>query len=372
MKKESPRRADEKPSETDGPPEKTSKASWSTIAIMAIVAAVGIGTILYAWNIWPFAGPVVTTEDSYVKGRVTTLAPQVTGYVAEVPVQDYQRVSAGQILVKIDDKTYRQAFEKAQGNLEVAQANLDNVQQTIAQNEADIVAKQADLKSAQAQYAQAHAARERSEELTSKGVSTTAELEQAVATEQTAQASIESAKAAIRVAETTRDSTTVSKRVLEADVKVAMADRDTAQTNLDRTVIRAPRAGQIGAASVRTGQYVTSGTTLMSLVPDDVWVIANFKETQMNHMAVGQPATMAVDALDGEIVRGVVEEISPATGSEFSVLQADNASGNFTKVVQRVPVKIHLDATDPVTQTLRPGMSVRTSVDRSVDKPDRP
>ncbi len=346
-------------------PPKTLKTSATTIIAMAAVAVVGVGSILCAWELWPFSSPVVSTDNSYVRGQITVLAPQVNGYVVSVDVKDYQRVKAGQPLVHIDDRIYQQQVDQSQGKLEVAIANLDNVEQTLAQNEAEIGSRQADLLQAQAELERARANLARSQSLVGKGVSTAADLEQITASEKAAVASVMRADAAIKVAQQVKQSTMVSKRVLAAQVKTAQAEKDLSVINRNNTVVVAPRDGQIGEASVRPGQYVSSGSQLMSLVPEGTWVVANFKETQTSNMRPGQPATISVDALGGGELHGVVDEISPATGSEFSVLRADNASGNFTKVVQRLTVRIKLNPGDALLERIRPGMSVRTNVDTS-------
>ena len=173
------------------------------------------------------------------------------------------------------------------------------------------------------------------------------------------------AEAAIAIARQTLTSTEVSKQGLQAALRMAEAQVNLAGINLSNTVITAPRDGQISEASVRLGQFVTSGSQLMFLVPPDIWVVANFKETQTNDIRVGQPAWFTVDALKRAQLTGKVEELSPATGSEFSILRPDNATGNFTKIVQRLPIRIAIDHDQPIAERLRPGMSVVTRIDTS-------
>ncbi|ALN75043.1 HlyD family secretion protein [Aureimonas sp. AU20] len=352
----------------DGPPKKL-KPRLSTVLAMTLVAIVGVGLIFYAWRLGPFASPVVTTENSYVRGQITVLAPQVNGYVAEVLVRDFQHVKAGDALIRIDERIYRQELEQAEATREQARANLANADQTVAQNEAEIGAREADLFQAEAELARAKANAARADTLTNQGLKPQAETDQVVANLRSAEAGVLRAKAAIEIARQTLRSTQVNKRSLEASVRVADARIGLARINLSNTVIRAPRDGQVSEASVRPGQYVSAGSQLMFLVPEALWVVANYKETQTHYVRIGQPASFAVDALGGQRFTGTVVELSPATGSEFSVLRPDNASGNFTKVVQRLPVRIAPDPDQPDIEQLRPGMSVVTQVDTASAAP---
>jgi len=179
---------------------------------------------------------------------------------------------------------------------------------------------------------------------------------------------VQQAQAQIRIAEETLISTQVARKGLQAQVENARAALELARIDLANTEIRAPRDGQVSEASVRLGQYVSAGSQLLFLVPDSLWVVANFKEGQTWQMRIGQPARFAVDAFDGQVLTGHIEQIAPATGSEFSVLRPDNASGNFTKVVQRLPIRISIDPDQPLASRLRPGMSVVVKVDTAVDK----
>ncbi|WP_242154223.1 HlyD family secretion protein [Sphingomonas sp. BAUL-RG-20F-R05-02] len=344
-------------------PAKTIQPKRWTVVVMAGVALLGVLMILYAWKLWPFTGTIVTTENSYVRGQITVLAPQVNGYVADVMVRDYQHVRAGQPLLRIDDRIYRQQLEQAQGQADAAEANLANATQTIAQNGADLEARRADLYAAQAERDRAAADEARVNELAARGSVSLRERDQIRATARSAAANVLKAQAAIRIAQETVKATTVSRLGLQAQVKTARAQRDLAKINLVNTVILAPKDGQLSEASVRQGQYVAAGSQLLFLVPEALWVIANYKETQTRAIRPGQRATFAVDALGDERLTGHVEGFAPATGSEFSVLRPDNASGNFTKVVQRIPIRITIDPNQPLAKRLRPGMSVVTRVE---------
>lgn len=353
---------DAAPIQPSAPP-KVIRAGFVTVAAMLLVALAGSAAILWAWHLWPFTSTIEVTENSYVRGQVTALSSQVSGYVTEVPVRDFQFVKAGDPLVKVDGRIYRQQLAQAEAQLDVAKASLTNVDETMAQNVATVAVRKAALDQATAQLDQAKAAYDRINSLTEKGIRAETDLDSAVASLKVAEAGVSSAEASIRLAEAQVRATDVSRSGLEAQVHSAEAAVDLARINLGNTVIAAPADGQISESSVRKGQYVTAGTQLMFLVPPARWIVANYKETQTAHMQVGQPVTIEVDGLGGASVQGVVEELAPAAGSEFSVLKADNASGNFTKVVQRIPVRIRLLDGQPLAERLRPGMSVIARVD---------
>lgn len=344
-------------------PSKTITTSRRTLGIMALVALAGVLLILWAWRLPPFSSTVVTTENSYVRGQITVLAPQVNGYVAEVLVQDFDQVKAGQPLMRIDDRIYRQQLEQAQGQLLAARANLSNTAQTINQNDATLEQRRADVFAAEAERDRAAADSARVSELAERGSVSLRQRDQSRATERSGVANVMKARSAIRIAQEQLKSSRVQRGGLEAQVRSAEAQVHLAEINLANTVIRAPRDGQVSEASVRPGQYVAAGSQLMFLVPDTLWVVANFKETQTRGIRIGQPATFTVDAFGDDRLTGRVERFAPATGSEFSVLRPDNASGNFTKVVQRVPIRIRIDPGQPLAARLRPGLSVITRVD---------
>ena len=309
------------------------------------------------------------TDNAYVRGQVTVISPQLSGYVTEVGVQDFQQVSAGQVLVRVDDRIYRQRVEQAEATLAAQHANLDNTVQSHRSGEANLAAVRAQLSSAQAQVTREQANMRRINELLDQHYVSVRERDAQLAALRQAQAAVQQAQAQAQ-AEGARQairSVGVGREGVQANVANAEAALNLARIDLANTVIHAPITGRLGEVGVRTGQYVTAGTQLMSLVPPRLWVTANFKEAQTQGMRAGQPATLAVDALGGEKIRGHVERISPATGSEFSVIHPDNATGNFTKVAQRIPVRIAIDPDQPLAARLRAGMSVEASVDTSSD-----
>ena len=355
----------------DDPP-KTINPSRRSVLLMVLVALAGVLAILYAWQLWPFSGRLAVTENAYVRGQITVLAPQVNGYVTEVQVQDFEQVAKGQPLVRIDDRQYRQLVEQRKAELAARRFDLENLEQTLASNRATLASRRAELASAEAELQRALADEKRVNELAERGSVSVRERDQIRAGARAATAAVKQARAAIAIAEQTLKASEVSRGGLQAQVDIAESALQRARIDLDNTVIQAPRDGQVSEVTVRQGQYVTAGSQLLYLVPEQLWVIANYKETQTFAMRPGQPVEIEVDALDGARLSGHVQRLAPATGSEFSVLRADNATGNFTKVVQRVPVRISIDPGQPLAKRLRPGLSVVTHVDTAAPLGDRP
>jgi multidrug resistance efflux pump len=343
-----------------------SKLVRSPIEVVAVLAGVGgVMLVLYAWHLPPFKTSVEVTDNAYVKGYVTTISPQVSGYVTDVPVKDYEVVKQGQILVKIDDRIYVQRVAQAQAALDGQKAALANSRQQELAAKAGIASSKAQVDSADAAQKRAQLAWDRVATLVAKGVSTTSDSETAQATLEQAKASVNQAQAAVEVSNENLTTIIVNRASLEAGVSNAEAAVQLANIDLENATVVAPKDGRVGEVGVRIGQYVTAGTQLMSLVPQDVWIIANFKETQLDGMKVGQPAYFTVDALQHERMTGHVESFSPAAGSEFAVIRPDNATGNFTKIAQRVGVRIAIDPGQPLAASLSPGMSVVVSIDKN-------
>ncbi len=342
------------------------RSLWFTLGGLLVIV-VGVAAVLAAWGLPPFRTGVQRTENAYVRGQVTVISPQVSGYVTQVAVQDFQKVTAGQVLVRVDDRIYRQRVEQAEAALAAQHANLDNSAQSHRSGEANLAAVQAQLSSARAQLAREQANMRRINELLNQRYVSVRERDVQLAALRQAQAAVQQAQAQSEGARQTIRSVDVGREGLQAGVASAEAALRLARIDLSNTEIHAPAAGRLGEVGVRTGQYVTAGTQLMSLVPPTLWVTANFKEAQTERMRAGQPATLSVDALGGAKIHGHVERISPATGSEFSVIHPDNATGNFTKVAQRIPVRIAIDPDQPLAARLRAGMSVEAAVDTSAE-----
>ncbi|MBH3358125.1 HlyD family secretion protein [Pseudomonas guariconensis] len=329
----------------------------------ACVALAGILLVLYAWRLPPFSSAIESTENALVRGQVTIIGPQLPGYIVEVPVHDFQFVKRGDLLVRLDDRIYTQRLAQAIAQLQQQQAALANNPQQRKSAEAAIIQREAAILDATAQADKAQADLRRNQALVSDGSVSRRELDLSRATHAGAVANLEQAKAALEIARQDKETVVVNRAALEAAVANAKASVELARIDLDNTRVTAPRDGQLGQIGTRLGAYVNSGAQLMALVPDTLWVIANMKETQMAHVRIGQPATFTVDALDHLELRGQVQQISPATGSEFALLQADNATGNFVKIAQRIPVRITVDPDQPDAKRLRPGMSVVVSID---------
>lgn len=358
----------EDPAEASAPTEPASgwappRAGRRTTLIFVALLVAGALLALYAWNLPPFSRSIQVTDNAFVRGQTTVISPQVSGYVTQVLVQDFQHVHGGEVLVRIDDRIYRQRVSQAQANLAAQIANLNNSKQSQRSSEASVAGQSAGLASARAQLVRAQADMRRVAELTAQGSLSLRERDQTLAALRQAEAAVRQAEAQRAIAQEQVRTVVVGRGGLEAGVAGARAALELAQIDLSNTEIRAPQDGQVSELGVRLGQFVTSGTQLLFLVPEKVWVVANFKEGQTARIVPGQRAVVSVDALGGARLSGHVEQLAPAAGSEFSVIRPDNATGNFVKVSQRIPVRIAIDPGQPLASRLRPGMSVVARVD---------
>jgi multidrug resistance efflux pump len=341
------------------------RGGWQSNLLIVLLVVGGVSAVLAAWRLPPFATNVQSTDNAYVRGRTTVIAPQVSGYVTAVLVRDFDMVRAGQPLVKIDDRIYRQRVDQANAQVQAQTATLANSRQAQASRTASLSAQDAAVANAEAQLMRAQADMARVEDLVTDGSVSLRERDQTLAALRQAQAALRQARAAREIARQDIRTVEVGRGGQQAGVSGAEATRRLAQIDLSNTLVRAPEDGRLSEVGVRLGQYVTAGSQLMFLVPPETWVIANFKEAQTSRMAVGQPASFTVDGLNNARLNGHVERISPAAGSEFAVLKSDNATGNFTKVPQRIAVRIRIDPGQPLSARLRPGMSVEARVDTS-------
>jgi multidrug resistance efflux pump len=333
--------------------------------IILFTAVAGALLVLRAWRLPPFGSAVETTGNAYVRGQVTLISPQLAGYIKEVAVRDYQMVRAGDLILQIDDRIFRQKLEQARASLAGSKANLAGAEQAGRAAGARIRSCEAQITGAKAALRTAGVNTERVESLLQSGAASRSSADQARLELDRARTALQQAEAALEVARQDLQSIIVGRAGLEAAVKNAEAALALAEIDLENTRIVAPQDGKLGEIGARLGQYVSPGTQLAALVPGKKWVSANFKENQLSGMRVGQPVTFTVDAFRHARLTGRIEEFSPATGSEFSVLKADNATGNFTKIAQRVPVRIAIDEDQPLAADLVPGMSVVVSVDTS-------
>jgi membrane fusion protein (multidrug efflux system) len=305
---------------------------------------------------------MVSTDDAYVKADFTTVAPKISGYIAAVMVQDNQPVKAGQVLARIDDRDFRAALDQAKAQLASADAAIANLDAQVALQQSLIEQARAGLAATQAtlKFAEADAARYR--DLARTGFGSVQRAQQSEAARSQNAAELQRDQAGLLAAQKKLAVLATERAQSVADRDRAAAAEQQAELNLSYTVITAPVDGTVGARSLRIGEYVAAGTQLMAVVPlDAAYIVANFKETQLAHMHDGQPVTIKVDGAPGIRIAGHVDSLSPASGLEFSLLPPDNATGNFTKIVQRIPVKIVLDGAD-AARTLRAGMSVEPSV----------
>jgi membrane fusion protein, multidrug efflux system len=342
--------------------------AFGTLLVLALGVA---GYFGYDW--WTVGRFTVSTDDAYVQAYNTTLAAKVAGYLASVPVTDNTYVHTGDVIATIDDGDYRLALDSAREKVATQEATVARMGHQIAAQEAAVAQAKTQLVSAQAAATRTELELSRQILLVARDASSRQLLEQAqanrdqaVAAVQGAQAAIESAAANVDVLKGQRQE--ASSTLDELKTAFAKAERD-----LSFTVIRAPLDGMIGNRAVQTGDYVQTGQRLASLVPlDEVYVTANFKETQLARLRPGQTASIAIDALPEHTIQGTVESFSPASGAVFSLLPPDNATGNFTKIVQRLPVRIHVPTAIAREGLLRPGMSVVVSVNTKSSAADAP
>ncbi|HUN64317.1 MAG TPA: HlyD family secretion protein [Candidatus Sulfotelmatobacter sp.] len=356
--------------------------------VLALAAAIVI-TVTRNWNAWEGGKAEQVTDDATVRGDLTPLSTKVAGLVRDVKVSDYQRVHAGDLLVELQDDDFQAQVAQATAAVAAAKAAIVNNQKQrelqdsriekalagVDLAKAQIAAAKAGLEAVQADVTRTSLERTRQEALLASQAATKQHVETAVADEErlaaqqaSRKADLQEAQTALRSAEIAVETERRSKDVLEsqeqqlfADLQVRQAALTSAQVNLSYTKIRAPEDGTVGERQVRTGQLVSPGTQVLAFVPDTKWIEANYRETQLTNMKVGDPAEISIDAYPGKKLSGKVVEIAPASGSQFALLPPDNATGNYTKVVQRVPVKIALDDSKAAAQ-LRPGLSVIATV----------
>ncbi|HEV8678439.1 MAG TPA: HlyD family secretion protein [Stellaceae bacterium] len=331
-----------------------------TALLVVAVALAGIGG-WYWWTDWRFHE---STDDAYVQSDITVISPKVEGYLKEVRVADNQQVDKEQVLFVVDDRDFAAKVAQAEAAVATEEASvltynsrMDLQRSMIEQSKAEIAAAEADQVRAERDY-------QRYTQLAATDFASRQRLEAADADNRKAAAALLQKRAALAAARDQLEVLRAQRDEEKARRQQARANLQLAQNDLDSTVIRAPVAGVVGNRAGRVGQYVKPGTQLMSLVPlPDVYVTANFKETQLTDMRPGQVAEISVDAYPGQKLRGRVDSFAPASGAQFSLLPPDNATGNFTKIVQRVPVRIALPADGPLARLLRPGLSVTVSVD---------
>jgi membrane fusion protein, multidrug efflux system len=331
------------------------------LAIGAVALTAGVVWGVRWWTVGRF---IESTDDAYLQADSVTIAPKVSGYVAEVYVADNQAVTVGQPLVRLDRRQYQAVLEQANAAIAARKADIERGAAELLQQQANIAQARAQLQGARS--AETHAIEEvkRYEPLVATGAETNEKLADLVNARNQAAATVAADIAAVQAAE--RQPATTQAQIEQARAQLQSAEASFRQAQLDTqdTIISSTLAGRVGDRTVRVGQYAQPGTRLMTIVPvQDVYLEANFKETQIGLMRAGQPATIHVDALSGTDLHGTVVSFSPGTGSQFALLPPQNATGNFTKIVQRVPVRIHIDAGEETRAVLVPGLSVTVRVD---------
>jgi len=322
------------------------------------------GASNFGWRYWTVGRFEVSTDDAYVKADSTTIAPKVSGYIAAVAVSDNQHVKAGQILARIDDRDFKVAHEQAKADVAAAKASIANKQASLAAQQSQIEAAKAAIEVDKANETFAAQEDKRYAQLATTGYGSVQNAQLAASRVAAARATVARDTAALTNA--TRQLDVLRAELAQAQAALARAEaaQHQAELNLSYTTIVSPIDGVIGNRTLRIGQYVQAGTQLMAVVPTQAaYIVANYKETQLTYVRAGQPVQIQVDTFPGQLFRGRVDSLSPASGQEFALLPPDNATGNFTKVVQRIPVKIVLNPESPLTVVLRPGMSVYPTID---------
>jgi membrane fusion protein, multidrug efflux system len=333
-------------------------------AAIGLALALGIAAAVdYGYGYVTVGRYLEATDDAYVKADSTLISPKVSGYIAEVLVSDNEKVRDGQLLARIDDRDFKTALAQAQADLAAYEAAVRNLDAQIELQKPVIAQQAAEVDAADANLKFAEQERARSDELMKSGSGTVQRAQQTDAALRAQTAQLQQGKAGLVAANKKLEVLATDRAKAVAQVDHARAVKQQAALNLSYTQITAPVEGTVGARTLRVGQFVQAGTQLMAVVPlDQVYVVANFKETQLTHMREGQPVELRIDSFRSTPLKGHVDSLSPASGLEFALLPPDNATGNFTKIVQRVPVKIVLDENN-LSGLLRPGMSAEPIVD---------
>jgi membrane fusion protein (multidrug efflux system) len=331
-------------------------------SLAIVAAALLIGIAAPAGYVYlDYAGHFETTDDAFIAARQFSIAPKVAGYLTTVPVSDNQHVDAGDVIARIDDRDYRTALAQADAQVAAAQAGIGNIDAQLNVQQAQINANEAQVNQAQASLVFAQQQASRYEALAKTGAGTVQSAQQFGSQLHQQEAALASAQATLRLSQRQVEALEAQRASAVASLAQAQAQRDQARLNLSYTTVTAAQPGRIVNLGAAAGAYVAPGTALATFVPDEIWVTANFKETQLDHMRPGQPVTLEIDAYPERVIRGHVDSVQPGSGTAFSLLPAQNATGNYVKIVQRVPVKLVMDH-PPADVALGPGMSVAPTV----------
>lgn len=345
---------------------KTGRSRWSLKRLLIGAAALVFLAAAAAYGIyfWTTARFRVSTDDAYVEAHSVLISPKVTGYISEVPVDDNQAVKAEQVIARIDPRDYQTALDQAHANVAAAQASIGTLNQQIAQQKLVVEQDRQQVASDQAALVYSQQDFQRYTQLAKDGYGTVQRAQQAQADIREKDARLQHDTAVVAAA--AKQIGVFEAQVAQATATLAQqqAMEHQAELNLSYTTITAPVDGTVAVRTLRVGEYVEAGTQLMAVVPlQAIYITANYKETQLTDVRPGQPVTITIDTFSSAKVHGHVESLAPASGQEFALLPPDNATGNFTKIVQRIPVKIVVDKDDPLAGVLRPGMSVEPTID---------
>jgi len=340
------------------------------VVFLVLLASVALALAGYGFYWFSTGRYIESTENAYVEADIAVIAPRVAGYVREVHVEDNQPVAAGDPLATLEDADYRARLAQAEAELAAGRSAIGTAEAATSGRTQAIREAEAALTAAEAEATRAEADRARLERLLADGFVSRQRYELAVAEAASRRAAVAQARASVAAARAGVTGAAAERSTAVAGSRASAAAVEAARYDLENTVVRSPIAGVVGNRAARVGQYVRPGQQLMAVVPvDEIYVIANFKETQIARMIPGQPVAIAVDAYPGREIRGRIASLAPAAGSRFSILPPENATGNFTKIVQRVPIRVRLERPLPDGMRLVPGMSVEASLDIRA-KPD--
>jgi membrane fusion protein, multidrug efflux system len=353
-----------RPSGTPGAAAPSRSRRRQVLLTLVLLLAAGVAG-RFGWHWWTDGRFEEATDNAYLQADKVVVAPKVGGFVAEVFAGDNQPVKAGQILARIDDRDFRVAYLQSKADLDKARASLDGVASALVQQQARIEEAKADVAHATAALDFATEEQKRYNDLLGRGAGTVQRSHQAISDFEQKKAALDKAKASFEAAQKQTDGLLSLEGAARASLQRSEINLEQAKLNLDYTTITAPIDGVVGDRALRKGQFVQPGTNLLTLVPmgKSIYLVANFKETQIGAMVEGQAASFTVDAFGDHVFHGSIESFAPGTGSQFALLPPENATGNFTKIVQRVPVKIVLDDGDPLVARLRPGLSAEAVID---------
>ncbi len=355
------------------PAKPAARPSARRIILPALLIAVLAGGAWYGWNWWSVGRFLEETDDAYFQADNVSIAPKIGGILTEVPVDDNQAVKAGDVIAQIDDRDYKAAVDLARANLAAAEADVKILAAQLTAQQAQVDQASADIGANDAALDFSKQEQDRYKSLVATGAGTLQRVQQAESELRQRSANLLRARAGVDAAKKQLDTIRAQSAKAEASVAADRARLASAELDLEHTRITAPRDGVIGDKTARAGQFVQPGSRLMTVVPvQDLYLVANYKETQLRRIVPGQRVAIEIDTFPDTVIQGSVVSLAPGSGSQFSLLPPENATGNFTKIVQRVPVKILLDRNNALAGKLRPGLSVTASIDTRTGPAQKP